>query len=91
MFNLDLNFIIAFFFGILVIYLLVRVLYFPLRLFGRFLLNTIAGGVLLVVFNFFAGAFWGLQIGLNVITAIIVGVMGIPGIILLLILQRLTG
>jgi inhibitor of the pro-sigma K processing machinery len=90
MLNFDLNFIIAFFFGILVIYILARLLYFPLRIFVRFLVNTVAGGVLLVVFNF-AGAFWGIQIGLNVITALIVGLMGIPGIILLLVLQRLTG
>jgi len=86
----DLNFIVAFFFGILVIYLLARVLYFPLRLFFRFLLNAFAGGVLLVIFNFI-GAFFGLQIGLNVVTALVVGVMGVPGIVLLLILQRLTG
>ena len=90
MFDLDLNFILAFLFGIFVLYLLARVLYFPLRIFFRFLVNSIAGGVLLAVFNYF-GAFWGLQIGLNIITALVVGFLGIPGIFLLLILQRLTG
>ncbi|NMB40451.1 MAG: pro-sigmaK processing inhibitor BofA [Firmicutes bacterium] len=90
MFDLDINFILAFLFGIFVLYLLARVLYFPLRIFFRFLLNSIAGGVLLAIFNYF-GALWGLQIGLNIVTAIIVGLLGVPGILLLLILQYLTG
>ena len=89
--NFDLNFILALFFGIIVINLLARVLYFPLRVILRFLLNTVAGGLLLVVFNYLGGAFLGLQIGLNIITALVVGAMGIPGIVLLLVLQRLTG
>lgn len=89
MFNLDINFILAFFFGVLVIYLLARLLYFPLRIFFRFLINTLAGGLLLALFNII-GAFWGVQIGLNVVTALIVGLMGVPGVVLLLILQHLT-
>lgn len=89
MFNLDANMILAFFFGILVIYILARLLYFPLRVFLRFLLNTIVGGLLLALFNVF-GAIWGVQIGLNVVTALVVGMMGVPGVILLLILQHLT-
>ena len=56
MLNLDINFIIAFFFGVLVIYILARLLYFPLRIFLRFLLNTLVGGILLALFNVF-GAF----------------------------------
>ena len=89
MFNLDINFILAFFFGAIVIYLLARLLYFPLRIFFRFLINTLAGGLLLALFNII-GAFWGVQIGLNVVTALIVGLMGVPGVVLLLILQHLT-
>ncbi len=89
MFNLDINFILAFFFGAIVIYLLARLLYFPLRIFFRFLINMLAGGILLALFNII-GAFWGVQIGLNVVTALVVGLMGVPGVVLLLILQHLT-
>ena len=90
MYDIDINFVLAFLFGIFVLYLLARILYFPLRIFFRFLVNSIAGGILLAIFNYF-GAFWGLQIGLNIVTALVVGLLGIPGIILLLILQHLTG
>ncbi len=89
MFDLDINYILAFFFGALVIYLLARLLYFPLRIVFRFLINTLAGGLLLVFFNM-VGAYWGIQIGLNVVTALVVGLMGVPGFVLLLILQHLT-
>ncbi|NLJ55612.1 MAG: pro-sigmaK processing inhibitor BofA [Firmicutes bacterium] len=89
MLNIDVNFVLAFFFGVLVLYILARVLYFPLRLFLRFLINALAGGLLLALFNVF-GTFWGVQIGLNAVTAVVVGVMGVPGVILLLILQHLT-
>lgn len=87
--DLDINLVLAFFFGVLVIYILARLLYFPMRVFLRFLINALAGGLLLAMFNFF-GAFWGVQIGLNVVTALVVGIMGVPGMILLLVLQHLT-
>lgn len=89
MFNFDLNYIIAFFFGVLVLYILAKLLYVPMRIVLRFLGNTVIGGLLLALFNM-VGPIWGLQIGLNVITAVIIGLMGIPGIVLLLILQRIT-
>ncbi len=89
MFNFDLNYILAFFFGVLVLYILAKLLYLPMRIVLRFLGNTVLGGLLLALFNV-AGSFWGLQIGLNIITAIIIGFMGIPGIALLIVLQRMT-
>ena len=78
MFNFDLNYIIAFFFGVLVLYILAKLLYAPMRIILRFLGNTVTGGLLLALFNM-VGSFWGVQIGLNVITAVITGIMGIPG------------
>ncbi|HHT46139.1 MAG TPA: pro-sigmaK processing inhibitor BofA [Firmicutes bacterium] len=89
MINFDLNFMIALFFGILVLYILARLLYLPMRIIMRFLGNTVMGAIMLALFNL-AGAYWGLQIGINVITAVIIGFLGIPGIIMLLILQRVT-
>lgn len=44
------------------------------------------GGVLILVVNLIAGIFGLLLIPLNIITAVVVGVLGIPGVILLLIL-----
>ncbi|MDO9534164.1 MAG: pro-sigmaK processing inhibitor BofA family protein [Bacillota bacterium] len=89
MINFDLNFILAFFFGIIVLYILARLLYFPFKIFIRFLGSAVLGGIMLALFNLI-GTIWGVQIGLNVITAAITGFMGVPGIILIFLLQRIT-
>lgn len=89
MMPLEVNQIIAIFFGLLVIYMLARLLYLPAKLFLNLLGNTLVGGGLLALFNLL-GAYWGLGIGINVLTALLVGLLGVPGIILLLVLQRLS-
>ena len=86
---LELNQIIAIFFGLLVIYVLARLLYLPAKIFVTLLGNTVVGGGLLVLFNA-VGVYFGLGIGINVLTALIVGLLGIPGIFLLMILQHLS-
>ncbi|NLC12043.1 MAG: pro-sigmaK processing inhibitor BofA [Firmicutes bacterium] len=86
---LGLNHILAFFFGLLVLYLVAKLLYFPLKVMLRLLGNAVIGGLLLLIFNA-VGGFWGLTIGINVITALVVGILGIPGIILLIILKSIT-
>ncbi|HHU75399.1 MAG TPA: pro-sigmaK processing inhibitor BofA [Firmicutes bacterium] len=87
--GVDLNLVIAFVFGLFLLYLLVRVLYLPLRIFLKLLGNALVGGILLAIFNAI-GSLWGLTIGINILTAFVTGILGIPGIILLLILQKIT-
>jgi len=89
MIPLEINQIIAIFFGLLVIYVLARLLYLPAKILLALLGNSIVGGGLLVLFNA-VGAFFGLGIGINVLTALLVGLLGIPGIFLLMILQSLS-
>ncbi|HPU01596.1 MAG: SigmaK-factor processing regulatory BofA [Firmicutes bacterium] len=77
--ELDWNLIAAAMFGLAMFYFLVRVFYRPLKFLLRLLLSTVLGGVIIYLYNF-AGALWGLAVGLNVISAFIVGVMGLPGL-----------
>ncbi len=86
---LELNQIIAVFFGLLVIYVLARLLYLPAKILLGLVGNTVVGGGLLVVFNI-VGSYFGLGIGINVLTALLVGLLGIPGVFLLVILQSLS-
>jgi inhibitor of the pro-sigma K processing machinery len=74
--------------GILLLALLFRILKTPLRWAFKLLLNAAIGFVALIVLNFF-GAWVGLSLGVNWLNAIIVGVLGIPGGILLLLLKYL--
>lgn len=65
---------------------LVRLLLLPMRLVWKLLINGISGVLLLWVVNLTAG-FTGFSIPVNLVTAIISGTLGLPGIILLAILQ----
>lgn len=52
----------------------------------KLVLNSILGGVLIIIINTI-GANFGFHIGLNIITSIFVGILGLPGAGLLVILQ----
>ena len=54
----------------------------------RILGHSVIGFAALFLFNFFGG-FFGLSVGLNLLSALTVGLLGIPGFALLLILQVL--
>ena len=57
----------------------------PIKIIFKLMLNSLLGVILLYVINL-VGMIWWLHIGINFITAIIVGLLGIPGAILLTIL-----
>ncbi len=61
----------------------------PMKIVFKFFLNTLLGFVALLVINFLGG-FIGISIGVNLITAAVTGVLGVPGVALLLLLQWLA-
>ena len=71
--------------ALILLFLLGRALLAPLKLILRLLLNSVVGGVALMVINFI-GMNFGVLIPLNAINALIVGVLGVPGVVMLLIL-----
>ena len=52
-------------------------------------INIVVGGLLLLLVNYIGGNF-GFVIPLNWITALIVGILGIPGLITLVVLKLLN-
>ncbi len=87
---IDFNSILAFAFAALLLYVILRILLVPFKLIIKLVLNALVGGVLLIIFNF-VGAPLGLHVGINVITALVVGFLGIPGLILLILIQLILG
>lgn len=65
-----------------------KILIVPIKVLVKLIINSILGAILLYVINI-VGGMWGLHIGINFITAIVVGILGIPGAILLTILTIL--
>ncbi|NLM46736.1 MAG: pro-sigmaK processing inhibitor BofA [Firmicutes bacterium] len=88
--DIGLNTVIAVIFGFLVLYYLLRLLATPARLLLRVLLTGVVGAAVLFVFNFVAG-FFGLALGINAVTSLIVGFMGLPGLVMLIVVQKLLG
>ena len=65
---------------------LLRIFRSPLRLAIKLIANTLLGFAALWIVQLTA-AFTGITLGLNLLNALIVGILGIPGFVLLLLLQ----
>ena len=82
------NTIVAFAIGLLILWILCKILSFPVKVIGKLIVNALVGAVVLFLFNLIGG-FFGLSIPINALSAIITGILGVPGVILLLIFQMI--
>lgn len=82
----DVPSIFAYVLGLFLIYVFCWLFIRPFKWLFRLLISGVLGGVLLVAVNIFGG-FAGLQIAVNPLTALIAGVLGVPGVVLLFLLQ----
>lgn len=72
--------------GLILLFVFIKVFYTPIKVALRLIVSSLFGGAALFVLNF-AGAAVGIKIGINIITAAVAGIFGIPGISLMLLLQ----
>lgn len=73
---------------VLLLWLLLTILRLPLKLIFRLLINMASGLILLFVFNFIAGTIGLDALGTNAVNCLVAGILGIPGVILLVLLQK---
>ncbi len=71
--------------ALILIFLLGRALLVPLQMVLRLIANSMAGAVLLIVINFI-GMNIGIMIPVNIVNALAVGILGVPGVVTLLLL-----
>jgi inhibitor of the pro-sigma K processing machinery len=69
--------------ALIMTFLLGKALLVPLKMILRLVVNSLAGAVMLIVINFI-GMNMGILIPLNVVNGITVGILGVPGVIMLL-------
>lgn len=74
--------------AVLLVILLLKLFTAPLKLVLKLALNTLIGFAALIVVNAL-GSVIGVSIGINWINALVVGLLGLPGVGVLLILQWL--
>ncbi len=86
--NIDYSIILAYGLGIILLFILGRLLLVPLKFVMKLVYNALIGGVVLILINLI-GSFFNYQMPVNFITALITGLLGLPGIILLVILKQI--
>ena len=86
--GLEFSTIIAFAVGLVAIYVIGLLLVVPIKIIIKLIINGIIAGITLLLVNLLGGLF-GITIGINAVTASIAGFLGVPGVILLLILEVL--
>ncbi len=82
---MDTNMLLIYVACIIGIIIIGKIFIVPIKIIAKIVMNSILGAILLYLINLI-GAMWGLHIGINAITALIVGILGIPGAILLTVL-----
>lgn len=84
--GIELNIILAYAFGLILLYIAGYILLVPIKIIIKLVYNAIIGGILLFLLNL-VGGFFNIGIAVNPITALIAGFLGVPGVILMLVVQ----
>ena len=74
--------------AVIAVFLILKLLTAPIRFAAKMLINALVGFVTLFLLNF-AGNIVGLSLGINWFNALVVGIFGAPGVVLLLLLKYL--
>lgn len=87
---MDLNSIIVYLACLIVIIIIGKIFYVPLKHIIKLLINSVLGGLLIYIVNI-VGASFNFHIGLNFGTAIFTGLLGVPGVVVLVLVKLLIG
>ncbi len=74
--------------AVLLLALFIRIIRLPLKWLFKLVLHAAIGFVALFVFNFL-GSFAGIWLEVNTFNAVVTGLLGVPGVILLLLFKYL--
>ena len=77
---------LSFLVALIVLFLVLKIIAAPIKIIIKLMLNALAGGVVLFLINMI-GAGVGFVLDINWITSLIVGIFGVPGVILVILLQ----
>lgn len=86
--GIELSVIFAYALGLILLYVIGYLLLFPFKWILKLIYNGIIGGILLLVVNLI-GKLIGFSIAINPITALVAGFLGLPGVIMLILLEKI--
>lgn len=84
--EMDYKIMIAYMAGIILLFFVGRMLLVPIKVILRGVISSCLGGGIILIINLVGGIF-GFSLPFNLLSSFIVGIFGIPGVILLLILK----
>lgn len=87
---MDFNNIITYIACIFFLFIFGKIFIIPIKTIFKLVMNSILGGLTIFIINLI-GSFFNFHIGLNLITSIFVGILGIPGAIVIIIIKLLLG
>lgn len=85
---MDFNNIITYIACIFFLFIFGKIFIIPIKTILKLVINSILGALTIFIINLI-GAFFNFHIGLNLITSIFVGILGIPGAIAIVIIKLL--
>lgn len=83
---MDFTMILPILIGVAVLFVVLKLLALPMKIIIKLVINGLVGGLVIFVVNLI-GANFGFMIDLTWITALIVGFLGVPGVVIVAILQ----
>ena len=86
MLGLDLSFILFFVLGLILLYIVGGLLLVPFKLLLKLSFNSLLGALAIILINAIGGVF-SITLPLNPINAVIIGTLGLPGVVLLLVIR----
>lgn len=78
----EIGILLAYALGIFALYVVGYMFLVPIKILLRLVINSVAGAISILLINWI-GANWDIHISLNALSAVIVGILGVPGAILL--------
>ena len=78
--------ILAFILGLLIIFVSAKIFFAPLKFILKLIANSVIGAIILYLINLLQPIL-NIYIGVNPVSALTVGILGVPGLCLLLLLQ----
>jgi inhibitor of the pro-sigma K processing machinery len=70
------------------LFIIGKIFIVPIKWISKLIFNSIIGALIIIAINLIGGI-WGFHIGLNFFTSIMVGILGIPGAICLIVITLL--
>lgn len=77
---------LSFLVALIVLYIVLKIIATPVKIIIKLMINAFVGGVVLFLINL-VGTSFGFVLNITWLTSLIVGIFGVPGVVLVILLQ----